>query len=676
MTLKNTRNIGILAHIDAGKTTTTERILYYTHYTHRIGEVDEGLATMDWMDLEKEKGITITAAAISFQWNDAEVNLIDTPGHVDFTIEVERSLRILDGAVIIFSAVEGVETQSEKVWNQSEKYRVPKIAYINKLDRTGADFYDVLDQLAKSFGDKFAVMQIPLMDKSGDLKGIIDLVRMKAVCFDSRSLGLEYEYQDIPADILDDTHHYRELLIEKISEHDDRIMELYLENISITEDDIQRAVRPLCVKNIISPVFCGSSLKNIGIQPLMDGIVNYLPNPLESYIPSGIDPGTKEKVRLEPDENGSFSGVVFKISMDNTGTPLCFLRIYSGKLSVGDKVYNPIKNTTERVSKIYRIYSNRHKEINTAVAGMIVGIRGLKSISTGETVCAVDKQVLYDSMLFPDPVISIAIEPRYSTDVKKFEELLGNIQVEDPSLKVSISKDTGQTLLSGMGELHLEIIASRLEREFNLPVKMGKPQVAYKETITREVEAQGVFSKMIGKETHHCSIICVLKPLERGSGFLYRNGADGFDPVIDEEIRQGIILNIQSGIVGGYPVIDIGFDIRKIEFEDEKISEIALRGAIAQLCLNGLREAGAVLLEPVMDVEIMVPKEDVGDVVGSLSARGGKVLAIETRGGMEIIHSEVALAGMFGYSTIIRSLTKGKGTFSMTLKYYDKVNNN
>ncbi len=676
MTLKNTRNIGILAHIDAGKTTTTERILYYTHYTHRIGEVDEGLATMDWMDLEKEKGITITAAAISFQWNDAEVNLIDTPGHVDFTIEVERSLRILDGAVIIFSAVEGVETQSEKVWNQSEKYRVPKIAYINKLDRTGADFYDVLDQLAKSFGDKFAVMQIPLMDKSGDLKGIIDLVRMKAVCFDSRSLGLEYEYQDIPADILDDTHHYRELLIEKISEHDDRIMELYLENISITEDDILRAVRPLCVKNIISPVFCGSSLKNIGIQPLMDGIVNYLPNPLESYIPSGIDPGTKEKVRLEPDENGSFSGVVFKISMDNTGTPLCFLRIYSGKLSVGDKVYNPIKNTTERVSKIYRIYSNRHKEINTAVAGMIVGIRGLKSISTGETVCAVDKQVLYDSMLFPDPVISIAIEPRYSTDVKKFEELLGNIQVEDPSLKVSISKDTGQTLLSGMGELHLEIIASRLEREFNLPVKMGKPQVAYKETITREVEAQGVFSKMIGKETHHCSIICVLKPLERGSGFLYRNGADGLDPVIDEEIRQGIILNIQSGIVGGYPVIDIGFDIRKIEFEDEKISEIALRGAIAQLCLNGLREAGAVLLEPVMDVEIMVPKEDVGDVVGSLSARGGKVLAIETRAGMEIIHSEVALAGMFGYSTIIRSLTKGKGTFSMTLKYYDKVNNN
>ncbi len=674
MTINNTRNIGILAHIDAGKTTTTERILYYTHYTHRIGEVDEGLATMDWMDLEKEKGITITAAAISFQWNDADINLIDTPGHVDFTIEVERSLRILDGAVVIFSAVEGVETQSEKVWNQSEKYKVPKIAYINKLDRLGADFYDVAEQLVKSFGDKFLIMQIPIYEQSGEFKGVIDLIKMKAVYFDRDTLGAEYSYYDIPPELEDDAHSYREKLIERISERDDHILELYLENEAISEDKLHSSIRSICISNEISPVFCGSSFKNIGIQPLMDAVVNYLPNPPESVIPSGINPKTKKKMRFEPDQENPLSAVVFKISIDNTGLPLCFVRIYSGKMSVGDRVYNPNKGTTDRISKIYRIYSNKYKEINTAVAGMIVGVRGLKTISTGETICFEDNPILYDSMLFPEPVISIAIEPKYSTDFKKFEELLANIQIEDPSLKVSISKDTGQTLLSGMGELHLEIVSSRMERDFKVPIRRGKPQVAYKETVTKEVIAEGEFNKIIGKEAHYCSIRSAIKPLQRGKGFLYSNDLNSFSPEIDEEIKQGIILNIQSGIVGGYPVTDIGFDIQKIEFNDERVSDIALRGAIAQLCINGLREADAVLLEPIMDVELMVPKEDVGDVVGSLSARNGKVLSIEQRGEMEIIYAEVALVNMFGYSTIVRSLTKGKGTFSMTLKYYDKVN--
>lgn len=674
MSIERIRNIGILAHIDAGKTTTTERILYYTHYTHRIGEVDEGLATMDWMDLEKEKGITITSAAISFSWNDTEINLIDTPGHVDFTIEVERSLRILDGAVVIFSAVEGVETQSEKVWNQSEKYCVPKIAYINKLDRAGADFFDVLEQLRESFGDKFLVLELPIYNTAGELKGIIDLIKMKAVYFDPESLGAKFEYSGIPDDNFEEAKEYQEKFMEKLAENDDHVMELYLENKPVDEETINQAIRQLCVKNTISPVFCGSSFRNIGIQPLMNGIANYLPNPEEGAVPVGINPKTNEDLSFLPSEASPFSGVVFKISIDNSGLPFCFLRIYSGKLSVGDRAYNPNKKTTERINKIYRIYSNKYKEINTASAGMIIGIRGLKNISTGETICFSENPILYQSMLFPEPVISMAIEPKYSTDFKKFNELLENLQIEDPSLKVSISKETGQTLLSGMGELHLEIIAARMERDFNLLIRMGRIQVAYKETITKEVISEAVFHKLVGKETHHCSITARVFPMERGRGFYYKNLTEVLSPELDDELKQSIILNVQTGIVGGYPVMDIGFEIEKINFLEDKLSDLALRGAVAQLCNNALREADSILLEPIMDVEIMVPKEDVGDVVGSLSARKGKVMSIEQRGSVEIIYAEVALANMFGYSTVVRSLTKGKGTFSMTLKYYDRAN--
>lgn len=673
MSIKNIRNIGILAHIDAGKTTTTERILYYTHYTHRIGEVDEGLATMDWMELEKEKGITITSAAISFTWNDAEINLIDTPGHVDFTIEVERALRILDGAIIIFSGVEGVETQSEKVWNQSEKYKVPKLAYINKLDRVGADYFDVIDQLKESFGDKFLVLQLPIYNDSGEFTGIIDLIKMKAIYFEAKSLGVKYDYTDIPKGQSEQARMYREILMEKLSDLDDTIMELFLDNQYIPEDLIIRTIRVQCINNNLSPIFCGSSFRNIGIQPLMDGIVNYLPNPKESIIPHGIDPKTKENKNFSSDEESPFSGVIFKITIDNSGLPFCYLRVYSGKVSIGDKLYNPNKNTLERINKIYRIYSNKHKEINTAYAGMIVGIKGLKNTSTGETVCSSEDPVLYDSMLFPDPVISIAIEPKYSTDFKKFNDLLCNLQIEDPSLKVSTSKDTGQTLLSGMGELHLEIITSRMERDFKVPVRTGKIQVAYKETITKDIISQGEFNKLIGKETHFCHITSRIYPLKRGEGFEYKNLAENISSDIDEELKQNIKLNIQSGIVGGYPVMDIGFEIQKIKFIEDRFSEIALRGAISHLCINALREADSVLLEPIMDVEISVPKEDVGDVAGSLSSRNGKIISIEQKGSMEIIYAEVALINMFGYSTIIRSLTKGKGTFSMTLKYYDKV---
>lgn len=673
MSLSRMRNIGILAHIDAGKTTSTERILFYTHYTHRIGEVDEGLATMDWMDLEKEKGITITSAAISFQWNDTEINLIDTPGHVDFTIEVERALRILDGAVIIFSAVEGVETQSEKVWNQSEKYRVPKLTYINKLDRLGADFYDVLEQLKDSFGDKFVVLQLPIYDDSDDFTGLIDLVRMKAVTFDAGSLGAKYEYSDIPDEYAKQAEEYREKLIEKLSFFNDNIIELYLENKIIGDSIINDTIRQQCIANELSPVLCGSSLRNIGVQPLLDAVVAYLPNPGEALIPSGINPHSKESLVFSQDQNSPFSGVVFKITIDNSGLPFCYLRVYSGKVSIGDKVYNPNKKMLERVHKIYRVYSNKHKEINTAFAGMIVGVKGLKNISTGETICFSNNPVLYDSMLFPEPVISMAIEPKFSTDHKKFNDILKNIQIEDPSIKVSISKDTGQTLLSGMGELHLDIIAARLERDFKLPVRMGKIQVAYKETITMEVSVDGVFNKMIGKEQHYCLIKARVFPLERGSGISFSFTDEGLSNEIKDEMKESIKLNMQSGIVGGYPVTDIGYRIENVLFQDDKISEIALRGAVSQLCMNSLRQASPVLLEPIMEVEILCPSEDLGDVVASLAARNGRIISVEKRGGAEIIDAEVALADMFGYSTVIRSLTKGKGTFSMVLKYYDKV---
>ena len=673
--IEDVRNIGILAHIDAGKTTTTERILYYSHVIHRIGEVDEGLATMDYMDLEREKGITITSATTSFSWLDKEIHLIDTPGHVDFTIEVERSLRILDGAVIIFSAVEGVETQSEKVWHQADRYQVPRVVYVNKLDRTGADFFSVLEQMQQKFSGTFLPLQLPIRDDAGVFTGIIDLIQNQALYFSAADEGLTVTMADIPQAQQEQAADYREQLLEFVSERDDLLLEKYLDGQALTREEIVTVLRAACIANECYPVLLGSSLKNIGVQPLMDAIVDYLPAPIQRKELIGTHPRKKKRLVWQPNRNSHFSAVVFKITIDKTGLPLCYTRIYSGKVSVGDRVYNPTQEVSERINKLYLMHSNKKKEINTAEAGMIVGIRGPRHIQTGETICKKDHPILYASMLFPEPVISVAVEPRSSTDYKKFMQIMEDLQLEDPSLKVRKAVDTGQTLLSGMGELHLDIVLERVEREFNLAIRRGNPQVAYKETATKEVLQKAVFEKTIGAEELYFSLTARISPLEQGGGFSFCTEVKTKDlpDWLIPEIEQTLRLSVQSGVVAGYPVIDVGFTLTAIDPGNDKFSEIAVRGATAGLVLNGLRAADCVLLEPIMDVELMIPLEDVGGVVASVNSRNGRVIHMEQRGAFQIINAEIALSNMFGYSTHLRSLTRGKCTFAMMLKHYAPI---
>lgn len=674
--LQNTRNIGIAAHIDAGKTTTTERILYYTGKTYKIGEVDDGAAVMDWMVQEQERGITITSAATSCYWKDHRINIIDTPGHVDFTVEVERSLRVLDGLIAIFCAVGGVEPQSETVWNQATRYNIPRIAFVNKMDRSGADFFYVVEMIRTKLNVIPIPIQIPI-GKEDKFTGIIDLVEMKAVIYED-VMGLKYKYTDIPLDMVSVANKYRQELIENIANFNDDILNKYIENVEITKEELILAIREVTIGVKAVPVLCGASFKNKGVQLLLDAVINYLPSPLDIAPPKGLNPVTgKEEVRKVSDDE-AFSGLIFKIMSDPFVGRLCFLRIYSGTLKNGMQVLNTTNDRKERISKILEMHANNRMEIDQAYCGDIVAVVGLKDVKTGDTICSISKPIKYEAISFPEPVISIAIEPKTKADQDKLSIALNKIAEEDPTFKVSIDSETGQTIISGMGELHLEIIVDRLLREFKVDANVGKPQVSYRETITRDVEVEGKYVRQSGGKGQYGHVIIHFYPNEFGKGFEFIDKTKG--GVIPKEyikpIEMGIIDAMQSGELAGYPVVDIKAVLLDGSYHEVDSSDLAFRIAGSKALREAMLKGAPILLEPIMDVEVVVPDEFMGEVIGDLNARRGKIFSVDLRHNMRIVKAEVPLATMFGYATDLRSKTQGRATFTMQFKKYEPVPDN
>ncbi len=674
--LQNTRNIGIAAHIDAGKTTTTERILYYTGKTYKIGEVDDGAAVMDWMIQEQERGITITSAATSCYWKNHRINIIDTPGHVDFTVEVERSLRVLDGLVTIFCAVGGVEPQSETVWNQATKYNIPRIAFINKMDRIGADFFYVVDMIKSKLKVNAIPIQLPI-GKEDKFTGIIDLIEMKAVIYED-VMGLKYKFTDIPDDMLPVANKYRQELIESVANFNDEILNKYIENIEISKEELISAIREVTIKVKAIPVLCGASFKNKGVQMLLDAVINFLPSPLDIAQAKGINPITgKEEVRKLSD-NEAFSGLIFKIMSDPFVGRLCFLRIYSGTLKTGTQVLNTSTDKKERISKILEMHANNRIEIEEAYCGDIVAVVGLRDVKTGDTICSPSKPIKYESISFPEPVISIAIEPKTKADQDKLSLALNKIAEEDPTFRIGIDNETGQTIISGMGELHLEIIVDRLLREFKVDANVGKPQVSYRETITRDVEVEGKYVRQSGGKGQYGHVVIHFYPNEFGRGFEFVDNTKG--GVIPKEyikpIEMGIIDAMQSGEVAGYPVVDIKAVLVDGSYHEVDSSDLAFRIAASKALREAMIKGAPILLEPIMDVEVVVPDEFMGEVIGDLNARRGKVFSVDLRNNMRIIKSEVPLATMFGYATDLRSKTQGRASFTMQFKKYEPVPEN
>ncbi len=674
--LQNTRNIGIAAHIDAGKTTTTERILYYTGKTYKIGEVDDGAAVMDWMVQEQERGITITSAATSCYWKDHRINIIDTPGHVDFTVEVERSLRVLDGLIAIFCAVGGVEPQSETVWNQATRYNIPRIAFVNKMDRSGADFFYVVEMIRTKLNVIPIPIQIPI-GKEDKFTGIIDLVEMKAVIYED-VMGLKYKYTDIPLDMVSVANKYRQELIENIANFNDDILNKYIENVEITKEELISAIREVTIGVKAVPVLCGASFKNKGVQLLLDAVINYLPSPLDIAPPKGLNPVTgKEEVRKVSDDE-AFSGLIFKIMSDPFVGRLCFLRIYSGTLKNGMQVLNTTNDRKERISKILEMHANNRMEIDQAYCGDIVAVVGLKDVKTGDTICSISKPIKYEAISFPEPVISIAIEPKTKADQDKLSIALNKIAEEDPTFKVSIDSETGQTIISGMGELHLEIIVDRLLREFKVDANVGKPQVSYRETITRDVEVEGKYVRQSGGKGQYGHVIIHFYPNEFGKGFEFIDKTKG--GVIPKEyikpIEMGIIDAMQSGELAGYPVVDIKAVLLDGSYHEVDSSDLAFRIAGSKALREAMLKGAPILLEPIMDVEVVVPDEFMGEVIGDLNARRGKIFSVDLRHNMRIVKAEVPLATMFGYATDLRSKTQGRATFTMQFKKYEPVPDN
>jgi elongation factor G len=672
--LERTRNIGIMAHIDAGKTTTTERILYYTGINYKIGEVHEGTATMDWMVQEQERGITITSAATTCAWRDHRINIIDTPGHVDFTIEVERSLRVLDGAVAVFCSVGGVEPQTETVWRQADKYRVPRLAFVNKMDRVGADFFRVIKMIEDRLGARPAVVQLPV-GAEDKFVGVIDLVSMKAVVWEEESLGAKFHEAPIPEELAARAEQYREKLIETAADCDETIMEKYLDGKEISEAELRKAIRSGTLSLKIVPILCGSAFRNKGVQPMLDAVVDYLPSPLDIPPVNGIEPGTNKPAERPARDDAPFSALAFKIMTDPFVGTLTFFRVYSGSITSGASVYNSTKGKRERFGRLLKMHANKREEIKEVYAGDIAAAVGLKTATTGDTLCDENQPIVLESIDFPEPVISIAIEPKSKADQEKLGLSLQKLATEDPSFKVRSDEETGQTIISGMGELHLEIIVDRLLREFNVGANVGKPQVAYKETIRKKVEQQGRFVRQTGGRGQYGDVWITLEPQEPGKGFEFVDAIKGgvipreYIPAVEKGIREAT----ENGPLAGYPVVDVKATLFDGSYHDVDSSEIAFKIAGSLAFKEAARKADPVLLEPIMSVEVVVPEEFMGDVIGDISSRRGKVLGMESRPAAQVIDARVPLAEMFGYATDLRSMTQGRATYTMQFSHYEPV---
>ncbi|PIE70340.1 MAG: elongation factor G [Deltaproteobacteria bacterium] len=670
--IKQIRNIGIIAHIDAGKTTVTERILYYTGRSYKIGEVHDGEAVMDWMADEQERGITITSAVTTCQWKDATLQLIDTPGHVDFTIEVERSLRVLDGAIGVFCAVGGVEPQSETVWRQADKYAVPKIAFVNKLDRVGADFYGTVAQMKSKLGAVPVVVQMPVGSEDG-FSGVIDLIRMQYLTWKDETLGAEMEIARIPDAHAEEAAYRREALIEAVAEVDDAIMEAYLAEVEISEDDLVAAIRQLTTSLKGVPVLCGSALKNKGVQPLLDAISAYLPSPVDVAGIRGENPETGETVVCTHSEKDPLAALIFKVAMIE-GRKLSYARIYSGVLKAGEDVFNPVLKKKEKLARILRMHANKKERIDAAGPGSIVGLVGLKFSGTGDTLCQASDPVVLEKMDFYEPVISIAVEPKTHSDQEKLDSVLEKFLAEDPTLRVRLDEDTGQTILSGMGELHLEVIISRMLREFNTQVNVGKPQVMYRESIGGAASASVPFDRTISGQHHFGQVTLSVEPLERGAGNLFVSALseDALPAHLVACVEKGVLESLSSGFLMGYPVTDVRVTLTDVAYQESGASELAYTVSASMTCKDAMSQADPFLLEPIMDVEVFVPEAYVGDVIGDLNARAGKIESIDPRTGSQVVNASVPLSRMFGYSTALRSATQGRGTFSMQFSHFDK----
>ena len=671
--LDHVRNIGIMAHIDAGKTTTSERILYYTGRTHRIGEVHEGMATMDWMEQEQERGITITSAATTCEWRGHQINLIDTPGHVDFTVEVERSLRVLDGAVCVFCAKGGVEPQSETVWRQASKYHVPRMAYVNKMDITGADFFRVVDMMRERLQTNAVPIQLPIGAEAGFV-GLVDLVKMKAEIY-ADELGTVMDETEIPADLVEMAEEYRGRMVEAAAEADDELMMKYLDEGELTIDEIRYGIRKATIDNKMTPVLCGTSYRNKGVQPLLDAIVDYLPSPLDIPPVKGTKPGTDEELERRADDNEPFSALVFKIMADPYVGKLAFFRVYSGTLSSGSYVYNSNKSKRERVGRILRMHANHREEIDEIRAGDIASAVGLKETTTGNTICDENNPIVLESMEFPEPVIRVAIEPKTKAGQDKMSLALIRLAEEDPTFKTYSDETTGQTIIAGMGELHLEIIVDRLLREFRVEATVGKPQVAYKECIRKRAKAEGRYVRQTGGHGQFGHCVIEIYPREPGSGYEFNNKIVGgvipkeFIAPIDQGIREAAL----SGIVGGHEVVDFGVDLIDGSYHEVDSSEMAFKIAGSMAFKEALLKANCALLEPMMKVEVVVPDESMGDVMGDISSRRGRVTGMDAHAGMHSIDGIVPLSEMFGYATDLRSKTQGRGTYTMQFAHYEEV---
>ncbi|HEY8425446.1 MAG TPA: elongation factor G [Limnochordales bacterium] len=671
--IEKTRNIGIMAHIDAGKTTTTERILFYTGKVHRIGEVHEGAATMDWMVQERERGITITSAATTCYWRDFRINIIDTPGHVDFTVEVERSLRVLDGAVAIFDAVQGVEPQSETVWRQADRYGVPRIAYVNKMDRVGADFLRVVDDIRRRLGAKAVPIQLPVGAEES-FRGVIDLLRRKAILYVD-DLGTRSDETDIPPEMADLVEQTRHAMVEAIVETDDELMARYLEGEEIEVEALRRALRQATVTGRLVPVLCGSSFRNKGVQPLLDAVVDYLPSPLDLPPVRGTHPDSGEALTREPVDEAPFAALAFKIQVDPYVGKLCYLRVYSGVLRSGTYVYNANKRAKERIGRILRMHANHREDVDAAFAGDIVAAVGLRQTVTGDTLCAEEAPILLEAPQFPEPVISQAIEPKTKADQDKLGVALQRLAEEDPTFRVRTDAETGQTLISGMGELHLEIIVDRLLREFKVEANVGRPQVAYRETIRRKVQAEGRFIRQTGGRGQYGHVWLELEPLPPGSGFEFVNKIVGgvvpkeYIPAVEAGVREAM----QNGVLAGYPVVDVRVTLFDGSYHEVDSSEMAFKVAASMAFKEAARKADPVLLEPIMSVEVVTPEEFLGDVIGNLNARRGHVEGMERRGNTQVVRARVPLATMFGYATDLRSMTQGRASYTMQFSHYEEV---
>ncbi len=666
------RNIGIIAHIDAGKTTVTERVLYYTGSSHKMGEVHDGEATMDWMPDEQERGITITSAVTTCQWRGFEIGIIDTPGHVDFTIEVERSLRVLDGAVGVFCAVGGVEPQSETVWRQADKYFVPKIAFVNKLDRIGADYFGTIEMMRERLRANPLILQIP-MGSEDRFRGVIDLIRMEQIVWDDETLGEAFNSEPISSEWMEAAQKHREKMMETLAEVDDDIMEAYLSEAAIDESMLKGAIRSATIDLKIVPVLCGAALKNKGIQPLIDAIVDFLPSPADIPPMKGTDPETGEYRECLARDSKPLAAIIFKVSMME-GRKLSFVRVYSGKLTAGGEVYNPSRKITEKLSRILQMHANKRERIDTAGAGSIVGVVGLKDSSTGETLCTREHPILLENIEFYEPVISVAVEPKTHADQEKLNEVLKKFIAEDPTLTVKEDQDTGQTILSGMGELHLEIIVSRMLREFKTSVNVGKPQVVYRETIEKAAEGLAVFDKEVAGQRHFGEVKLKINPLPRGAGnsFAAKLRNEEIPDIFIPAIEAGVMESLESGVLMGYPVVDAEVTLVGGSFKESVGSDLAFRVSASMACKAALSSGGSFLLDPIMGVELFVPEAFMGDVIGDLNARGGKIESIASKTGFQVIRAIVPLAQMFGYSTSLRSATQGRGTFSMQFSHFDR----